>query len=283
MRSIADGRPPVVEQDLVVVTPPDDRSVGVLAFTGLNVVSAGTDDDWVRDLLPGDDLAAPLAQPFVTALAAVTGRVAGNLDTVLSAPANGRAGGIELTELAEFREPLSPRLARALGQRVDVRAWRCPGGLLILGRGVAGRWEVSLEVDAPLRGFGMGRGLLAAARGLVPAGEHVWAQVAPGNAASLRAALAAGFRPVGAEVLLRAPWPDQVGAGSFGWFARESDADLLASRLDQAGMGDATDPAAATELKTVDDDLATNDHTVGPLSVLGDPATDQESVNWRVH
>ena len=42
----------------------------------------------------------------------------------------------------------------------------------------------------------------AAARHLVPPGTPVWAQVAPANAASVRAFLAAGFRPVGAEVLL---------------------------------------------------------------------------------
>jgi RimJ/RimL family protein N-acetyltransferase len=31
--------------------------------------------------------------------------------------------------------------------------------------------------------------------------EPLWAQVAPANVASLRAFLAAGYRPVGAEVL----------------------------------------------------------------------------------
>jgi hypothetical protein len=42
---------------------------------------------------------------------------------------------------------------------------------------------------------------VSAARGLVPAGEPLWAQVAPGNAASMRSTLAAGFVPVAAEVL----------------------------------------------------------------------------------
>jgi hypothetical protein len=44
--------------------------------------------------------------------------------------------------------------------------------------------------------------LAAAARHLVPDGRPIWGQVAPGNAASLRAFLAAGYVPVGAEVLL---------------------------------------------------------------------------------
>ncbi len=55
-----------------------------------------------------------------------------------------------------------------------------------------------------------GRGLgstrwRSAALGLVPVGEPLWAQVAPGNAASLRArGRRPGFVPVGAEVLVPA-------------------------------------------------------------------------------
>jgi L-amino acid N-acyltransferase YncA len=67
---------------------------------------------------------------------------------------------------------------------------------------VAGRWEAAVEVDPDRRGDGIGRTLAATARHLVPPGTPVWAQVAPANAASVRAFLAAGFRPVGAEALL---------------------------------------------------------------------------------
>jgi hypothetical protein len=48
---------------------------------------------------------------------------------------------------------------------------------------------------------GTGRGLIGDALRLVPAGEPVFAAVAPGNARSLRAFLAAGFTPLGSEVL----------------------------------------------------------------------------------
>lgn len=48
----------------------------------------------------------------------------------------------------------------------------------------------------------LGRGLATAARHLVPVGEPVWSQQAAGNARSVRAFQAAGFRPVGAEALL---------------------------------------------------------------------------------
>ncbi|MER7394351.1 hypothetical protein ABT381_02370, partial [Streptomyces sp. NPDC000151] len=49
----------------------------------------------------------------------------------------------------------------------------------------------------------LGRRLAAAGRHFVPPGEAVWAQVAPANGASVRALLAAGFVPVGAEALLK--------------------------------------------------------------------------------
>ena len=99
--------------------------------------------------------------------------------------------------------PLKPATReRALRYRDNVRAWQTAGGILALGRGVAGRWETAIEVDPQCRGAGLGRRLASAARHLVPDGEAVWAQIAPGNAASVRAFLQAGFRPIGAEVLL---------------------------------------------------------------------------------
>jgi len=77
-------------------------------------------------------------------------------------------------------------------------------GLVTVGRGLGGRWEGAFEPDA--RGRGLGRRLVAAARHLVP-GAHLWLEIAPGDVTSLRAALTAGFKPVGAEVLMldRAP------------------------------------------------------------------------------
>jgi GNAT superfamily N-acetyltransferase len=95
-----------------------------------------------------------------------------------------------------------PRIARAMRYRDDVRAWRTEGGVVLVGRGVASRSEVAIEVDPGYRGHGLGRALAAAARYLVPDNGPVWAQIAPANAASVRAFLAAGFRPVGAEALL---------------------------------------------------------------------------------
>ena len=73
---------------------------------------------------------------------------------------------------------------------------------MLIGRGVASRWEVAVEVDPDRRNEGIGRCAARAARHLVPGGEPVWAQISPGNVASMRAFLAAGFVPAGGEALL---------------------------------------------------------------------------------
>lgn len=96
-----------------------------------------------------------------------------------------------------------PRIARASRLRRIESMWATDdGSIVIIGRGLCDRWEVGYEIAPEARGNGQGRGLVAAARCLVPAGEPLWAQVAPGNAASMRSTFAAGFVPVAAEVLL---------------------------------------------------------------------------------
>jgi hypothetical protein len=102
-----------------------------------------------------------------------------------------------------------PRVERALRYRTDVRVWTSEHGVLILGRGLAGRWETAIEVSAGSRNKGYGRALATAARHLVPDGRPVWGQIAPGNASSLRAFLAAGYVPVGSEVILT-PFPPEA-------------------------------------------------------------------------
>ncbi len=98
-------------------------------------------------------------------------------------------------------------MVRALRYRDDVRVWRTADavGHVLIGRGLAGRWETAFEVEPTARGRGLGRRLAGSAAVLVPGGEPVWAQVSPGHPASLRAVLDAGYRPICAEVLLSAP------------------------------------------------------------------------------
>lgn len=205
----ADGRFPPADGGVTVLAQPSPRDAGVLGFTAHAVVFADADPDWIAAQLKPGDLGAPLQPPFLQALCDRTGRVAGSIDMLCVAPNLDGDPLLDLTPLdlgADLDSPAGhhPRVERAFSYRDDVRAWQAEGGVVLLGRGVAGRWETAIEVDGDRRVRGLGRALAAAARHLVPAGEPLWAQVAPANAASVRAFLAAGFIPVGAEVLLAA-------------------------------------------------------------------------------
>jgi hypothetical protein len=190
---------PAADGRVTFLPQPSARDAGVIGFTGHAVVFTDADHSWLAARLPQDDLSAPLSPAFLAALAGKTGRVVHNIDMLTCAAALPGRPPLELTAEADRAHP---RIARALRYRDDVSAWRADGGVLLLGRGVAGRWEVAIEVDPARRDRGLGAQLAIAARHLVPAGAPLWAQIAPGNAASVRAFLAAGFRPVGAEALL---------------------------------------------------------------------------------
>jgi GNAT superfamily N-acetyltransferase len=200
---VAAGRPPPADMSVTVLPRPRGRAVAVvLGFTAHHVVAADVDPDWVRAVLPAESLSARMGPAFLTALAERVGAEPGGQDTLLVAPARPPAAAGQAPALRPADRAAHPRLERATRYRDDVRAWQADGaGLVVVGRGVAGRWEVSLEVEPAYRGHGLGRALAAAATGLVPAGAPLWAQVHPANVRSLRAFLAAGYRPTGAEVL----------------------------------------------------------------------------------
>ncbi|QNP70068.1 GNAT family N-acetyltransferase [Streptomyces roseirectus] len=204
LRDILDGAADAVfpppDGRVTVVPQMSARDAGVLSFTAHAVVFLDEDPDWVRAQLAGvdcDELSAPMHPAFLAALLARTGRRAETIDAMLVA--RPRAGELPVP-LREITDAGHPRVVYARRRRDDVRVWRADGGVLVLGRGIGGRLEVSVEVDAAARGRGLGRRLVGAARYL--AGEPVWAQVAPGNARSLRAFQAAGYTPVGGELLM---------------------------------------------------------------------------------
>ncbi|MFC8514819.1 GNAT family N-acetyltransferase [Streptomyces sp. NPDC057257] len=189
----ADGRTTVVPQAC-------DRDAGVLAFTAHAVVFTDEDPEWVYETLRAtdcDELAAPMNPRFLAALLDRTGRTADTVDAMLvGSPLPGEPP----LALREIEDGEHPRIVYARRRRDEVRAWTADGGVLVTGRGVGGRPEVSVEVDEGVRHRGLGRLLVTAARHLVT--EPLWAQVSPGNARSMRAFQAAGYRPVGSEVLL---------------------------------------------------------------------------------
>jgi GNAT superfamily N-acetyltransferase len=182
----------------VLPAPSGARAV-VVGGTAWHVVAADVDADWVAAEVAHDPIAAPLGARFLTALADRIGVEPGVLDVVLVAPPAPADPGLELVRT----DIDHPRIRRALLHRADVTIWATAdgAGFLTLGRGVAGRWEVSVEVDPTAQRRGLGTALVAAGPALVPDGAALWAQVAPANTASLRAFLGAGYRPVGAEVL----------------------------------------------------------------------------------
>ncbi len=195
---LAAGEDPAADASVTTLPAPSGARAVVVGGTAWHVVAADVDPAWVTAQTAHDPLAAPLGARFLAALADRVGSEPGVVDAVLVAP-TAAAAGPELVPA----EVDHPRVERARLHRTDVRVWTTAdgAGVLVLGRGVAGRWEVSVEVDPAARGRRLGTALVAAAPALVPGGAPLWAQVAPANTASLRAFLAARYRPVGAEVL----------------------------------------------------------------------------------
>jgi hypothetical protein len=187
----ADGR-------VEILPAPPGRPMAVVAFTGRHVVATAAPESWVRERLADGDLLAPMSPRFLADLAVQLGRRADTIDVVLAA--TGLAGEASLVEV---RRDAHPRVLRATAHRDDVRVFEDPSraAVVILGRGLALRTEVAIEVDGAERRQGLARHALVEARRLLEPGELLFAQTAPGNAASLRALLAAGFRPIGGEVL----------------------------------------------------------------------------------
>jgi GNAT superfamily N-acetyltransferase len=198
LREAAGGRFPPPDGAVEVLPSPAGPADAVVAFTAHHVVAASVDPGWVCRQLPEGDLGAAMRAPFLVRLGERLGARPGMVDVVMVAPPSIDGPGLEL----DPADGDHPRLARARRYRAGVRGFRDGrGGLVVIGTGLAGRWEVSVEVDEEARDRGLGTALARAAPRLVPAGEPLFAQVSPGNAASLRCFLAAGYRPIGAEVL----------------------------------------------------------------------------------
>ncbi|MFF0266194.1 GNAT family N-acetyltransferase [Kribbella sp. NPDC004536] len=205
LRAAEHGTFPPPDLTVSVVPAPSARESGVVAFTGHNVIAADVTAEWVAEHVPSDDPGVPMSPPFLVALAEHTGQRVGATDAMFLAPAitdptERAAATADLTELHDLDHP---RATRARRHRDDVRVYvDAHEGLVVIGRGLADRLECAIEVPPAARRQGHGRRLAMAARALVPATASIWAQITPGNAASLRTFLAAGYKPVGSEALL---------------------------------------------------------------------------------
>jgi hypothetical protein len=196
----ADGTFPAADGVVEVVPVDDDGAHAVVEFTGHSFVLTDRDTDEVR--ARGADGFGGASQPDLLRWLAGPGGVIGSHDAVLVARGTG-GGPMSLAERFDLDD--HSRVIRSRHHRRNVRVLADDVGLVTLGTGLVGRLELSVELfSGGTQAGGEGRRLIAEGLGLVPRGDLVWAQVAPGNAASLRAFLSAGFVPIGAETLVGA-------------------------------------------------------------------------------
>ena len=179
-----------------------DGTWAVVAMTGHAFVLGDVDRDELERRIPeGRGGFGGALHPDLLQWLAGEERNIGTVDVVLVARGVG-GGSTPATQvdgvLAEHR-----RVARALRHRRNVGVVVEPDGVAVLGRGLVGRCELSVELfDPAAASAGAGRRLITAGLRCVPVGDWCWAQVAPGNARSLRAFLACGFTPIASEVLV---------------------------------------------------------------------------------
>jgi RimJ/RimL family protein N-acetyltransferase len=202
--SAARGDFPEADGAVEVLSPPPGKAMAVVAFTAHYMIASSVPEDWIRSQLVPDDLLAPMSPRFLTALGDKLNRRDDGINLVLAA--RGLQGRTTLRETTSYGER---RLTRATVRRDEVRVFADPTGAatIVLGGGLANRTEVAIEIDPTRRNQGIARQALTEARRIVGQDQLLFAQTAPGNAASIRTLLTAGFQPIGSEVLFFAPSP----------------------------------------------------------------------------
>jgi hypothetical protein len=198
--TVAGSFPPA--DGVVEVLPPDPWGWGaVVALTGHGYVLADVDPAELE--ARGGDGFGGASRPDVLMWLAGPGGEIGSVDAVL-------LGRGEVGPVLPRRSDLDdhPRVQRAREHRRDVEVYADDAGVVVVGRGLADRLEIAVELFDPVvpasgASAGHGRRLIRAGLATVAPGTPVWAQVSPGNARSLRAFLACGFVPIGSEVLFR--------------------------------------------------------------------------------
>jgi GNAT superfamily N-acetyltransferase len=196
----ASGRFPVADGGCRRVPPWRPGLEAVLAFTG-SAVLAIADDVPDAVLERADGFGGAHHPQLVLDLAGPDGWI-DSLDALLVLPPGGTRGEPLVTR-PDLADHDRVRFAQAV--RDDVRVYGRATGtdVATVSRGIGGLAEISVELAPDRRGRGLGAAFVRAAAAVVPSDRVVVAAVAPGNAASLRAFLAAGFRIVGSSQLLR--------------------------------------------------------------------------------
>jgi GNAT superfamily N-acetyltransferase len=203
LHNAADGKFPPGDFKTTHLPSPDSPADGVFAFFGHHVIASNVEESFIREWTDRD----PFALSDVRFLAAFADRLdttPGIYDAVFAAHGEGKTAND--AGLIESADHTHPRVVRAHSYRdpSTIRVFVDPteNGVLVMGRGLAGRMEAAYEVDPDARGRGIGRTLIAGARLLAPTGEPVFLQISPGNVWSMKSlGHDPAWKPVGAEIL----------------------------------------------------------------------------------
>jgi hypothetical protein len=193
----ADGRAEVGP----ALTGPCDA---VTLFSQHVVVAAAVPPDWVDE-----QMARQLDRPETdqaTGYGLLLGGLAERLGNPPMAVSMLLAATYQPAVLHGDAEPGGEAAPNWAAYRTDVRCYRYRGpgvsGVLALGRGPGGRWDVYLHADEqPGRGAQASRELLTAARTMVPDHDLLFASAPLQDPRVLRAVLGSGFLPICTEAL----------------------------------------------------------------------------------
>ena len=194
--AVAGGRFPAVDGSWRRVPPWRPGVEAVVGFTGHAVFAVEPDiPDRLLGDLGADGFGGAHDPRLISALAGADGWI-DTLELLLVARGTGTSTLVDRPDLAAH-----PRAAFAARIRDCPRVMGYPdpgrSDVAVISKGIGGLTEISFELEPGHRGNGAGTRLVRDALGTIPGGEIAVASVAPGNAASVRALLAAGFGPAG--------------------------------------------------------------------------------------
>jgi hypothetical protein len=202
----AAGRYPAADGSWRRVPPWRPGVEAIVAFTGHAVLAVAPDIPDRRLVSLGVDGFGGANDPrLITALAGSGGWI-DCLDMLMAGRGDGHP---DVPPRLAGRPDLAAHPRAAFATRIRdqprVLGYADPGrtALAVISRGIAGLTELSFELEDGHRGHGGGTRLVRDALTAIPSGQLVLAAVAPGNAASVRALLSAGFVPLGSVQLFR--------------------------------------------------------------------------------
>lgn len=197
------GAWPPVDGGWTRVPPWHDGVCGVVAFSGHAAICPPDDfTDEQLDALGANGFGGAHNPRLITAMAGPNGWI-DILDCVFAGAGTG-AG----SDLLVPRPDLAghDRVVRAGWIRSDVKVFgleEWDDVVVTIANGLGRLPEMSVELGGKARRIGLSDNVIRAALDLVPAGEPVLASVSPGNVASMRAFIRAGYEPVGSVQVFR--------------------------------------------------------------------------------